>query len=212
MTRFMTELRIILLIIGAIILALIYYFGTRNKNETKDDSEAHGYIEPSIGNDTIPTRPNDLPRKESSLKQRSLAPGELVNDKIITLYVHAKSGQQFDWYSIREAAEQVGLEFGEDNIFHRYNGFGESKQLVFIVANMLKPGVFQVDMRTSGLVFIMTLPGVMPALDMWDTMFPVGERISELLGGRLTDENHNLFTRQRIASMREEMREFDYQN
>lgn len=210
----MTELRIILLIIGVIILALIYYFGTRDKRkeEQKDFSEST-YVEPHMGDSLVKGRPNDLPRKQPSVNSNAAtATNELINDKIITLYVHAKTGQQFDWHSIREAADQVGLEFGPDNIFHRYNGFGESKQLIFMVANMLKPGVFQVDVRTSGLVFIMTLPGVMPALDLWDTMFPVGERMAELLNGRLTDENHNLFTRQRIASMREEMREFDYQN
>ena len=58
-----------------------------------------------------------------------------------------------------------------------------------MVANMLKPGIFQPDMRTTGLVLIMTLPGVLPALDMWDTLFPVGERFAQILSGKLTDEN-----------------------
>lgn len=212
----MTELRIILSVIGVIILALIYYFGKKEKSSSEDlDSMS---IEPNLEAEPISTRPNDLPRKASSLTvDQAHAAHEAENmlsnkDKIITLFLHAKDGQQFDWHLIQSAAEQVGLEFGQDNLYYRFNGFGENKQLVFMVANMLKPGVFQPDMRTTGLVLIMTLPGVMSALDMWDTMFPVGERIAEILGGKLTDENHHIFSRQRIASMREEMREFDHQH
>jgi len=208
----MTELRIILLLIGVIILALIYYFGTRKEPEQDEFDSLLEDPEGSLRENTA--RPNDLPRKKSSpsvdeAHEAFEEQTKNTKEKIITLYLHARDGQQFDWHLIQSAAEQVGLEFGQDKIYHRYNGFGVNKELVFMVANMLRPGIFQADMRTTGLVFIMTLPGVMSALDMWDTMFPVGERIAEILGGKLTDENHHLFSRQRTAAMREEMREFD---
>jgi cell division protein ZipA len=213
----MTELRIIILLIGAIVLGLIYYFGTRKPKQEEDTDIPN--LEPSFDLDLKKPRPNDLPRKsvgktlDNSLDlQQQNETTQNNGEKIITLFLHAKDGQQFDWHLIQSAAEQVGLELGKDNLYYRFNGFGENRQLMFMVANMLKPGVFQPDMRTTGLVLIMTLPGVMPALDMWDTMFPVGERIAEILGGKLTDENHNIFSRQRIASMREEMREFDHQH
>ena len=211
----MTELRIIILLIGAVVLWLIYYFGT--KNDKKESDNEFSNFEANFDLDIEKPRPNDLPRKSTGIsvdeahethqKEESLT---LKNEKIVTLFIHAKDGQQFDWHLIQAAAEQVGLELGKDNLYYRFNGFGENKELVFMVANMLKPGIFQPDMRTTGLVLIMTLPGVMSALDMWDTMFPVGERIAEILGGKLTDENHHIFSRQRIASMREEMREFDH--
>ncbi len=212
----MTELRLIILAIGAIILGLIYYFGTRIKEQKNDD--LFESIEPHLTGEADKSAPNELPRKKQSLSideahhihQQQDLQTQTSQEKIVTLFLHAKDGQQFDWHLIQDAAEQVGLEFGADNLYYRFNGFGTNKQLVFMVANMLKPGIFQPDMRTTGLVMIMTLPGVLPALDMWDSMFPVGERIADILGGKLTDENHHLFTRQRIASMREEMRQFDH--
>lgn len=209
----MTELRIIFLVIGAIILVLIYYFGTKSK--PLDEDNTLNFIQNKADINQTGLRPNDLPRKKSSLTvdeahEAHKAEMKANKDKIITLFLHAKDGQQFDWHLIQSAAEQVGLEFGQDNLYYRFNGFGDKKELVFMVANMLKPGIFQSDMRTTGLVLIMTLPGVMSALDMWDTMFPVGERIAKIMGGKLTDENHHIFSRQRIASMREEMREFDH--
>lgn len=208
----MTELRIIIAIIGAIVLAVIYYLGTREKSQQEDLLDEK--IEPDF-NDTQDLRnANQLPKKSNRITiddahNQHQQEQKSTSDKIVTLFLHAKDGQQFDWHLIQSAAEQVGLEFGNDNLYYRFQGFGETKELIFMVANMLKPGTFQPDMRTTGLVLIMTLPGVMPALDMWDSMFPVGERIAEILGGKLTDENHHIFSRQRIAAMRDEMREFD---
>jgi cell division protein ZipA len=210
----MTDLlRIILLVIGAIILALIYYYGKKkeqDKTVIQDDP-----IEPNLNINKTNSRPNDLPRAPEGLSvdeahEEHQAENQLnQKEKIITVFLHAKDGQQFDWHLIQSAAEEVGLELGEDSLYYRFKGFGENKELLFMVANMLKPGIFQPDMRTTGLVLIMTLPGVLPALDMWDTLFPVGERFAQILGGKLTDENHHIFSRQRIAAMRDEMREFD---
>ncbi|MCF6288121.1 MAG: hypothetical protein L3J53_02650 [Proteobacteria bacterium] len=218
----MTELRLFILALGAIVLGLIYYFGTRKKSSNDDlDFIQDEFYDSSDTTDIREPRINELPRKEVSMSvdeahamhQKEANQATILTnkkEKIITLFLHAKSGQQFDGHLIQSAAEQVGLEFGADKLYYRFSGIGENKKLVFMMANMLKPGMFQPDMRTTGLVLIMTLPGVMPALDMWDSMFPVGERIAEILSGKLTDEHHNIFSRQRIASMREEMREFDY--
>jgi cell division protein ZipA len=210
----MTDLlRIIILVIGAIILALIYYYGKKKELDKEVITEDH--IEPNLTINQTASRPNDLPRAPAGLsvdEAHEIHQADIQaenKEKIITVFLHAKDGQQFDWHLIKSAAEEVGLELGEDNLYYRYKGFGENKELIFMIANMLKPGIFQPDMRTTGLVLIMTLPGVMPALDMWDTLFPVGDRIAEILGGKLTDENHHIFSRQRIAAMRDEMREFD---
>ncbi len=191
------ELRIIIVVLGLIVLGLMYYFGTRKPKHTRteiNDDELF-QIEPEI---------NDVEVKIETKPDRHT--GER---KIVTLFLHAKDGLQFDWHQIRDAAAKAGLEYGDDHLFYRYRRVGSDKRALFLVANMLKPGVFNPDLRTTGLVFIMTLPGEMNALDLWDTMFPVAKRMEELLDGSLTDENHSAFSRQRIASMREEMRSFE---
>lgn len=197
------ELRLIIALIGIIILVLIYYFGS--KTARPDDAVINKdelfHIDPELGLEKPSSAPKSEP-KDTSKKPKS-------SKKIITLFLHAKDGLQFDWHQIKDAANKAGLEYGDDHLFYRYRRLGSEKKVLFLVANMLKPGVFDVDLRTSGLVFIMTLPGEMDALDLWDTLFPVAKRMEELLGGTLTDENHSTFSRQRIASMREEMRLFE---
>ena len=204
------SIRLFIAFIGLIVLGLIYYFGTRGKkNENADhvldipDTD-HLRKEPSLGEDKKPESKPTVPVEKSDTE-----PATPNSNKIITLFVHARDGLQFDWHQIRDAAKRAGLEYGDDNLYYRYRRIGTEKERLFLVANMLKPGIFEPDMRTSGLAFIMSLPGPMDALDMWDTMFPVAQRMGELLDGKLTDDNHNTFSRQRIAAMREEMRGFN---
>ncbi|WP_223787436.1 cell division protein ZipA C-terminal FtsZ-binding domain-containing protein [Marinicella meishanensis] len=192
------ELRIIIFLIGLVVLGLIYYFGTRKPSHTRPDIDADELfqIEPEI-------------KAEEPLPDVAETGTMTADRRIVTLFLHAKDGLQFDWHQIKDSAAKAGLEYGEDHLFYRYRRVGSQKKALFLVANMLKPGVFDPDLRTTGLVFIMTLPGEMNALDLWDTMFPVAKRMAELLDGSLTDENHSAFSRQRIASMREEMRTFE---
>ncbi len=192
------ELRILIAVIGLIVLVFIYYLGTRKPRITLSeyDKDELFQIEPHI-------EPIEKQEKLNKVQEK-------VSGKVVTLFLHAKDGLQFDWHQIKDAAQKAGLEYNNDHLFYRYRRIGHDKEMLFLVANMLKPGTFNVDMRTTGLAFIMKLPGTMGALDMWDTLFPVATRMSEILDGYLTDENHSAFSRQRIASMREEMREFDH--
>jgi len=197
----MWELRLFIAVIGLLILALIYYFGNRKPNisnpDVPDDELYH--LEPQFNTE------ENLQTADQKLTDTS----QNNQKKIITLFLHAKDGLQFDWHQIRDAAEKAGLEFGHDQLYYRYRRIGNDRETLFLVANMLKPGIFDVDMRTTGLAFIISLPGAMNALDLWDTLFPVAKRMTEILDGFLTDDNHNAFSRQRIASMREEMRSFE---
>ncbi len=192
------ELRVIIFIIGLCVLGLIYYLGTKKPAHTREEIDADELfqIEPEL----------DASPATATTEEPSANP---VEKKLVTLFLHAKDGLQFDWHQIKDASAKAGLEYGDDHLFYRYRRIGTEKKALFLVANMLKPGVFDPDLRTTGLVFIMTLPGEMNALDLWDTMFPVAKRMEELLDGSLTDENHGAFSRQRIASMREEMRTFE---
>lgn len=197
------ELRILIAVIGLIILGLMYYFGSRKPNITRSDYEEGELFQ------IDPT----LEEEQKTIPAKALVKSDTKNHgKVITLFLHAKDGLQFDWHQIKDAAHKAGLEYSDDHLFYRYRRIGSEKEMLFLVANMLKPGIFDVDMRTTGLAFIMQLPGTMSALDMWDTLFPVATRMCEILDGYLTDDNHSAFSRQRIASMREEMRQFEINN
>jgi cell division protein ZipA len=136
-------------------------------------------------------------------------------DKIVTLYIAARAGQAIAGPDLVVAAEKAGLVFGHRNIFHRMVDGHPEKGPIFSVANLVKPGWFDLreiqQLSTPGISFFMTLPGPLPALDAWDTLLPTAQRMAELLDGVLLDADRNALGRQRVANIRDELRAYDRQ-
>lgn len=139
--------------------------------------------------------------------------GDNAPQRIVTLFVAAREGQSLDGAAIVIAAEKAGLVYGHMGIFHRLADGKPEAEPVFSVANLVKPGHFDLrnvhDIDTPGLAFFMTLPGPLPALDAWETMLPTAQRMAELLDAVVLDEDHNTLGRQRIAHLRDDLRSFD---
>ena len=134
---------------------------------------------------------------------------------IITLLVCARDGQVFRGSDLAVAAEKAGLEFGDRGIFHRMPAGERGAGPVFSMANMLKPGSFDMarieHLETPGVTLFMALPGPLPALDAWDTVLPTAQRLAELLDGNLLDEKRGALGRQGIAHIRDQLRAWDRQ-
>lgn len=134
-------------------------------------------------------------------------------DKVVSLFLAARAGQAFHGPDLVVAAEKAGLVYGHMNIFHRLVDNHPELGPVFSVANLVKPGSFDManiqELRTPGISFFMALPGPVSALDAWDAMLPTAQRLAELLDGVLLDEERNALGRQRIAHIREDLRNYD---
>lgn len=153
---------------------------------------------------TAPTPPR------SGLGRR---PTQLPVERIVTLFVVARDSEHFHGPDLVVATEKAGLEFGDMGIYHRLLDGKRELGPIFSVANMLKPGNFDLGkldaLQTPGLSFFMTLPAPLPALDAWDAMLPTAQRLAELLDGLVLDEERNALGRQRIAHIRDELRGWD---
>jgi len=141
------------------------------------------------------------------------ARGEGVYDRLVTLFVVAAPAEEISGFELVVATEKCGLEFGAMDVYHRLVDGRPEAGPVFSVANMTKPGSFDLsritELSTPGLTFFMTLPGPMRALDAWDTMLPTAQRMAELLGAQVLDEEHNALGRQRIQHIRDDLRAYD---
>ncbi|MDY1547464.1 cell division protein ZipA [Luteibacter sahnii] len=162
---------------------------------------------PSAPAPAPPPAPKAPPR--SDLGRRPNTPV----DRIVTLYVVSREGMKFSGADLVVAAEKVGLEFGDMGIYHRLVDGHPEKGPIFSVANLVKPGNFDMSrvsaMQTPGLSFFMALPGPINALDAWDAMLPTAQRLAELLDGLVLDEERNALGRQRVAHIRDELRGWD---
>jgi cell division protein ZipA len=114
------------------------------------------------------------------------------------------------------AAEKAGLTFGHMNVFHRLVDGKPELGPIFSVANIIKPGSFEMariaEIETPAIAFFLTLPAPVAALDAWETMEPAAQRMADLLDGVVLDEERNALGRQRIQHIRDELRAYDRQH
>jgi cell division protein ZipA len=157
---------------------------------------------PAAASTTTPPR-SDLGRR----------PAQMPVERIVTLFVVAREGGHFNGTDLVVAAEKAGLEFGDMGIYHRLVDGKRELGPICSVANMLKPGNFDMarldTLHTPGVSFFMTLPAPLPALDAWDAMLPTAQRLAELLDGHVLDEERNALGRQGIAHIRDQLRGWD---
>lgn len=235
-------LRLGIVVAGVLLMAAIYFFGRPRKpgqgRKLRDESTSRA--EPRL--DARPTDPDfgfgvgregvaqtddgaaDPARSEFDDGAEAPPPsGPEVGkrdreefDKIVTLYVAARAGQQLQGPDIVVAAEKAGLSYGYMNIFHRLVDGRPNGGPVFSVANIKKPGSFEMAeiqaLETPAIAFFLTLPAPIPALDAWEKMLPTAQRMAELLDGVVLDESRNALGRQRIAHIRDELRAYDRQH
>lgn len=230
------ELRVLLAIFGAIVLALIYFYGRPKKPGqgrrmplVRDPGGAR--IEPTLGEsdaaepDAAERQAQDqiifpdddaTPSIAAPTVPSSPAPGARpaqAIERIVTLFVAARSGDLLHGPDLIVAAEKAGMVFGDMGIFHRPLAGRPDAGPIFSMANMIEPGRFdmrQIDeLQTPGVSFFMTLPGPLTALDAWDAMLPTAQRLAELLDANVLDEGRNALGRQRIAHLRDELRAWD---
>ena len=231
-----TQLRIIIIIAGLLLLAGIAFFG-RPKKPDQGKRKAKGVprerVEPRLGDgsgehdglaDPASGLQSELELVEATLSghdridlprrtpERKVTAEEAGFDRIITLFVAAREGETIRGSDLVVAAEKAGLYFGDMGIFHRRTA-GNSGPAIFSVASMVKPGSFDMsrinELRVPGLSFFMALPGPIPALDAWEAMLPTAQRLAELLDCNVLDEEHNALGRQRIAHIRDQLRGYD---
>ena len=219
--------RIGILVAGLLLIAAIYMFGRpRRPGQGRRVAERGdgARIEPTLGAQLESELAGEgIAQPELGFAGASTEPqsdvGRRVDEsfeKIVTLYVAARAGQALRGPDIVVAAEKAGLSYGHMQIFHRLVEGHPERGPVFSVANIKKPGSFDMatiqELETPAIAFFLTLPAPMTALDAWEKMLPTAQRMAELLDGVVLDEQRNALGRQRIAHIRDELRAYDRQH
>ncbi|MFC3549651.1 cell division protein ZipA [Lysobacter cavernae] len=230
-----TLLRIGILIAGLILIAAIVFIGRprkpgQGKRVPREGQSDSGRVEPTLGEQLEGELRGDAglagttTQAELDLFDRTLdggASSELGRrtseefDKIVTLYLAARAGTKLLGPDIVVAAEKAGLAYGHMGVFHRLVENHPERGPVFSVANIMKPGSFDMAqiqaLETPAIAFFLTLPAPVNALDAWETMLPTAQRMAELLDAVVLDDQRNALGRQRIAHLRDELRAYDRQ-
>jgi cell division protein ZipA len=129
-------------------------------------------------------------------------------DKVFSLYVLSPTGVPFRGPILLGALADAGLEFGDMQIFHRYEE-QDGQQLLFSLASIREPGIFDLsamhDFTTDGLVLFIQVPGQTDALKAFESMVAAARALANSLDGTIYDATNSVLTNQTIGHMREEV-------
>jgi len=136
-----------------------------------------------------------------------------ADTQVFILYAVARSEEGFSGTDILETLLACDLRFGDMDFFHRHEQASGRGPIEFSVANMMKPGVFDIDnmepLQTRGLMFFVTLPGPTDMLKAFDYMYETAKVVAKALNGDIQDETRSLVTRQSLEHMRQQIRELE---
>ena len=132
---------------------------------------------------------------------------------VFILYVVAEAEEGFSGTEILQTLLAFDLRFGDMDFFHRHERASGRGPIEFSVANMMKPGVFDIDnmepLQTRGLMFFVTLPGPADMLKAFDSMYETVKVVAKQLNGDVQDETRSVVTRQSLEHMRQQIRELE---
>jgi cell division protein ZipA len=153
---------------------------------------------------------------EASRKTSPPPPGKLprgVEPEVFMLNVVSRKKEGFRGDDILQILLACDLRFGDMDFFHRHEFEAGRGAIQFSVADMMQPGVFDIDnmadMTTPGLVFFLTLPGPEDMMQAYDYMLETAQAVARNLKGDVLDESRSVLTRQSMEHNRQQIRELE---
>lgn len=203
------ELRLILLLIGAVIIAAIWLFSKQRKPA---DTSAPRSM-PSL-NEEFPEE--DFPSKTVPGASAKTAPvREQGEQLILALHVMPRAGADFLGSELAAAFQACNLKFGRYKVYHRLVGEGHDAPSVFSVANVVEPGSFDpagfAESTFPGLTLFMVLPGARGGVAAYADMLATSRQLAQQLDGEVLDQERSTLTRQTARHIRERIIQFELQ-
>ncbi|MFO1368323.1 MAG: cell division protein ZipA [Marinagarivorans sp.] len=136
-----------------------------------------------------------------------------VPQEVLVMHIMAPKGSTFYGDDLLPILMDLHMRFGTMDIFHRHAQENGTGPVLFSLANLVKPGTFELssmsDFETPGLSLFMTLPCGEEAMHAFALMAQAAKRITQGLGGELKDEARNNMTQQIFEHYKERVAEFE---
>ena len=194
----MAELRWLLLAVGIVVLALVFWLSRRE----------------SRGERLLPEKLlRSRERAEPELEPEQPTAGEVPPEhplpqveRVITVRLMAREQGGFAGEKLLLALRDAGLRHGRFGIFHFH---GDDEQELFSVASLVEPGSFDLarirDSFYPGVSLFLVLPSPLDSVSVFDRMLSTARGLAGRLGGDLLDEHGSRLSVQRERYLREEV-------
>lgn len=170
-------------------------------------TQQHIQNTPDFANPTINTAVMAEDNLQANEVQATVAeenaetPAAQTDNPFVTLYIYAPQNEPFRGDFVVHYLEEVGLRFGEHQIFHRHQHIDDSlSPIIFSAANLMNPGTFDLhniaNFSTVGLVLFMQLPSEGSDIANMKLLINNAEHLAASLGGFLYDDAQQPFDEQ----------------
>jgi cell division protein ZipA len=177
--------------------------------EDDEYSNEDEYDEDDSEDDYEDNEPHSSSAAQSNFAEKQPAEPE----EVLIINVMAHKGEMFNGGDLLDIILKCGMRYGSMDIFHRHSDTKGEGALLFSMANMVKPGTFDLDamdeFETPGVSLFMTLPINADSMQSFDLMADTARAIAETLGGELKDEQRSVMTRQTLEHCRQRIRDFE---
>lgn len=164
------------------------------------------------GGPSFSSRDDDFPdeTRSSSAAQNKEQPQA---EEVLVISVICRDAAGFKGPALLQNILESGLRFGEMDIFHRHESMAGNGEVLFSMANAVKPGVFDLDdidhFSTPAVSFFLGLPGPRHPKQAFDVMVAAARKLSQELNGELKDDQRSVLTAQTIEHYRQRIVEFE---
>ncbi|MCP2071372.1 UNVERIFIED_ORG: cell division protein ZipA [Pseudomonas lini] len=181
--------------------------GKRNSEPSQGDLNLNLDLD---GGPSFSSRDGDFPdENKSSGADKDQAQAE----EVLVISVICRDPAGFKGPALLQNILESGLRFGEMDIFHRHESMAGNGEVLFSMANAVKPGVFDLDdidhFSTPAVSFFLGLPGPRHPKQAFDVMVAAARKLSQELNGELKDDQRSVLTAQTIEHYRQRIVEFE---
>ncbi len=180
--------------------------------DDEDDSEEDDYSEEDESEEDYEDDLEDGSENNAQEETKATAP-QSEPEEVLIINIMAQKGEMFNGADLLDIVLRCGLRYGNMDIFHRYSDTKGDGALLFSMANMVRPGTFDLDamdeFSTPGVSLFMTLPIDADSMQSFDLMAETAQAIAQTLGGELKDEQRSAMTKQTLEHSRQRIRDFE---
>lgn len=181
---------------------------------TADESDAEAADEVaakvSATGETELTADDDVEQAAMDAEAEEASSKQEPQLEVITLFVTG----DIQGAILLQMTTELGLKYGDMDIFHRHSESSGHGPVLFSVANMFNPGTFDITnmerFETQGIVLFMTLPLKSDGHQAFTMMYNAANKIADAMPrAAVLDGNRNPVTKQSVQHTYQRIREFE---